>query len=118
MTTVTAQDIVRLASQAPNSRIMEVPLYDGGLHPVDGWVAKLGVQQYLGQIISFMGTTPSWLIMIGISFFSRQFMSRRVGNRSAPDIYGAQRPAGAAQPGPAAAAARPPTPGKGGKKRR
>lgn len=120
VTTVTPQDIVRLASNAPNSRIMEVPIYDGALHPIDGWMAKYGLQEYLGYVISFMGSTPSWVIMIAISFFSRQIMSRRMVNRNAPDIYGSQRPAGAAQPA-APAAARPATPGsagKAGKKRR
>lgn len=124
-TSTTTDDIVRLSSHAPGSYITEVPEYTGLLHPVDGTLAKLGVQEYLGYFIWAIGSTPSWALMIFISFVSRQLMGRRMaGNvgRNAPDIYGSNRPAGAAPAGGAApAAAKPATPGsagKGGKKRR
>ena len=125
VTTTTADDIVRLASRAPGSYITDVPEYTGWLHPIDGPLARFSVQEYLGWVIYAMGSTPSWVIMIVISFASRQIMGRRMaGNagRPAPDIYGSNRPAGAAPAGGAApAAAKPATPGsagKGGKKRR
>lgn len=125
VTSTTADEIVRLASRAPGSYIMDVPEYSGVLHPVDGMLAKFGVQEYLGYFIWALGSTPSWLIMIVISFASRQFMGRRMaGNagRPAPNTYGTSSPAGAAPAGgPAPAAAKPGTPGsagKGGKKRR
>lgn len=118
-TTTTPQDIVRLASSAPNSRIMSVPEYDGMLHPFDSVLAKAGVQSYLGYAIHFLGSTPSWLIMITISFLSRQFMGSRT-RRNAPDAYNPQP--GAVQPAPPPAvapkAATPGSAGKGGKKRR
>jgi len=124
-TTTTADDIVQFASHAPGSRIFEIPEYTGILHPVDGPLAKFGVQEWLGYFIWGMGNTPSWLIMIVISFFSRQVMGKRMAggaNRNAPDIYANNAPAGAAPAGrPAPAAAKPATPasaGKGGKKRR
>jgi len=88
-TTTTADDIVRLSSHAPGSYIAEVPEYTGILHPVDGPLAKFGVQEYLGWVIWAMGSTPSWAIMIVISFASRQIMGRRMsGNagRNAPDL--------------------------------
>lgn len=118
-TSTTPQDIVRLASNAPNSRIMSVPVYEGQLHPFDSFIAKAGLQTYLGYAIHFMGSTPSWVIMITISFLSRQFIGNR-SRRSSPDVYGQQQ-AGAAQPAAPPAAAKPATPasaGKGGKKRR
>jgi len=104
---------------------MEVPEYTGLLHPIDGQLAKLGLQEYLGYFIWAMACTPSWAIMIFISFVSRQIMGKRMaGNaaKSAPNTYGSNKPAGAAPAGGAApAAAKPATPGsagKGGKKRR
>lgn len=124
-TTVTASDIVTLARSAPNSRIQEIPTYDGALHPVDGWLAKLGLQYYFGYAIWLMGSTPSWAIMIFISFMSRQFMGRRAGGQRRPDIYGAGAAGGAgpAIPQPAAVPAgagrgTPGSAGKGGKKKR
>ena len=119
---MSVQDIVKLATNAPNSIIMSKPIYDGALHPIDGWMAKAGLQKPLGHVINFAGTTPSWIIMIGISFLSRQFMSRRAaGGRGIPE--GGAAPGGAAGPNvrAPAAAAKPATPGsagKGGKKRR
>lgn len=87
------------------------------LHPLDGVLAQFGVQEYLGWVIYGMGTTPSWIIMIGISFLSRQFMSSRTTPKR-PDIFAGQRPAGGAAPAPAAKPATPGSAGKGGKKRR
>lgn len=117
VTTTTVQDIVTVARNAPKSRLAEIPEYNGVLHPIDGVLANLGIQEYLGWLIYGMGTTPSWMIMIGISFFSRQFMSRRMANQR-PDVFsGTPRPAAGGAPAPAA---KPATPGsaKGGKKRR
>lgn len=119
MTTVTASDIVKLAAQAPGSQIMEKPLYEGAFHPADGWLAKAGVLKYLGYLINFMGTTPSWIIMIAISFFSRQFMARRVNAR--PSMYtqpGAAQPQAVPAAAPAAAPRAPGSAGKGSKKKR
>lgn len=125
-TTVQSEDMVYLASAAPGTKIYQFPVYEGWLHPVDGWMARFGVQQYFGYLIWGSGTTPSWLIMIIISFVSRQFMSRKMANK--PGLYGQPgRAPGQGVPQAGAAAAPPPaaagrgTPGgsgKGGKKKR
>lgn len=121
ISTVAATDIVKLASQAPGSKIMEKDVYEGTFHPVDGWLAKAGLLSPLGYVINFMGTTPSWIIMIAISFFSRQFMAKRINTRT--PFIGDQRAGAGAQPAavPAPAAApraAPGSAGKGSKKRR
>lgn len=120
ISTVAATDIVKLASQAPGSEIMDEPVYEGAFHPVDGWVAKLGIMNPLGYVINFMGTTPSWIIMIALSFFSRQFMSRRINQRTPyiGDVNRQAQAAPAAAPAAAAPRAAPGSAGKGGKKRR
>lgn len=119
-TSVQAEDFVYLASAAPGTKLYLFPAYEGWLHPVDGWMARFNVQHFFGYLIWGMGTTPSWIIMIVISFVSRQFMSKRMMNK--PEIYGGpgqQRAPAAAPPPPAAAAAGRGTPGKkGGKKNR
>ncbi|KAK5088214.1 hypothetical protein LTR05_002431 [Lithohypha guttulata] len=117
VSTVGPQDIITLASAAPNSKIMNITPYEGILHPIDGMLAKAGLQQYLGYLINFLGSTPSWVIMLTISFFSRQFMGSRMTGRAGPS---AQQPAGAAPAAPVAAqrTAAPASAGKGGKKRR
>lgn len=119
--TVTSSNLVAMAINAPNSEIYQIPVYEGSLHPVDGWMARFGVQQYFGYLIWGMGTTPSWLIMIVLSFVSRQMMTKKALNRNTPDIYGkpAQAPA-QAQGVPASPAGKgtPGSAGKGSKKKR
>lgn len=119
-TSVKSEDMVYLASAAPGTKIYQFPVYEGFLHPVDGWMARFGLQEYFGYLIWGMGTTPSWIIMIVISFVSRQFMSKKMLNK--PGIYGQPGQAQArAAPPPAPAAAGRGTPGgagKGGKKKR
>lgn len=122
-TTVTPQDIFKLVSGAPDSKIFEYPVYEGFLHPVDGWMVRYGLLEYFGYLIWGMGTTPSWIVMIIISFVSRQIMSRRMLDRNAPDIYarrGQTQAQAQAQAGPASPAGRgtPGGAGKAGKKRR
>lgn len=124
-TTVKSSDMIPMAVQAPNSKIYQLPVYEGWLHPIDGWMARFGVQQYFGYLIWGMGTTPSWLIMIVLSFVSRQMMTKKALNKTQPDIYGkpgqaAGQPAAAPAPPPANAAGRgtPGSAGKGGKKKR
>lgn len=110
-----------MAAQAPNSQVYQVPVYEGFLDPVDGWMARFGVQEYFGYLIWGMGTTPSWLIMIVLSFVSRQMMTKKALNKNAPDIYGrpGQVPAQAqAVPASPAGKGTPGSAGKGGKKKR
>ena len=109
MTTVTTGDVIKVVKD----RAWEnYPEYEGMLHPIDGQLRQLGLLEPFGWLMWGMGSTPSWLIMIAISFFSRQWMAQRAAH--AP-IAGAQ-PAAGGQPAaaPAAAAGR----GGGGKKRK
>ncbi len=75
-TTVTAQDFIKVRQE---NLYLEQEEYTGAFHPIDGWVQKMGLGMPLGYVLWFFSTTPSWMIMIGISFVSRQIMSRRMG---------------------------------------
>jgi hypothetical protein len=79
-TTVSATDFVKLFTE---KTFLEEEEYTGFLHPIDGVVAKYGLTKPLGYVMWFFGTTPSWMIMIGISFISRQVMSNRMNRRVA-----------------------------------
>lgn len=95
--------IASLPLAAEGVAVKKGELYDGWLHPIDGTLVKVGMLTNLGYVLHFMGTTPSWMIMIAISFFSRQFMTKKTLNRAnRPEIYGQQ---GAAAPNPSAPAA-------------
>jgi len=102
----TTSDIISIPN-ASKSRYTEFDEYTGLLHPLDGWVAKLGLLQPFGYLMWGFGSTPSWVMMIGISFVSRQIMGRRMGgNRSAGPTPGQPQPQQAqtpARPAPAAA---------------
>jgi hypothetical protein len=77
-TTISATDFVKLFTE---KTFLEEEEYTGFLHPIDGVVAKYGLTEPLGYVMWFFGTTPSWMIMIGISFISRQIMSNRMNKR-------------------------------------
>jgi hypothetical protein len=77
-TTVSATEILKVHTE---KTYLEQEEYTGFLHPIDGPVAKYGLTQPLGYVLWFFGTTPSWVMMIGISFLSRQIMSRRMNRR-------------------------------------
>lgn len=70
----------------------DMPAYEGYFHPFDGIVAQLGVGLPLGWIIWGFAIVPSWAFMIGISFFSRTFMSRRMAPPAAGAGVGGTRP--------------------------
>lgn len=80
-TTVTAQEILKIQTEKTYLNGEE---YTGFLHPIDGFVAQYGLTQPLGYAMWFFGTTPSWMLMIAISFISRQIMSRRMNTRMGP----------------------------------
>ncbi|PGG96685.1 hypothetical protein AJ79_09490 [Helicocarpus griseus UAMH5409] len=90
-TTVDAETIYKVHSEKQWEK--RQPL-QGALHPVDGALAKYGLNVPLGYVLFGMGMVPSWLMMVGISFLSRTIMSRRVGPTARPQ---AAPPAGAAQ---------------------
>ncbi|RMD39969.1 hypothetical protein DV735_g5155, partial [Chaetothyriales sp. CBS 134920] len=96
-TTTTVDKIVSIPSGS-QSGYLETDEYTGALHPFDSSLAKLYLLEPLGQFIWILGNTPSWLIMIVISFASRNFMGRGVPRR--PPITPGQQ---AAQAAPAAA---------------
>ncbi|KAJ5856052.1 uncharacterized protein N7529_009996 [Penicillium soppii] len=75
-TTVTPETIYEIHSKKTYEKVSP---YEGALHPVDGLLAKYQLNIPLGYIIWGLGAVPSWLFMIGISFFSRTMMSRRTG---------------------------------------
>jgi hypothetical protein len=68
---VTTQDIVKIHAE---KTYLVQPEYTGAYHPVDGWLARLGLQDPLGYVVWGLGSIPSWLFMILISLFSRQLM--------------------------------------------
>ena len=80
-TTVSAQDILKIHTE---KTYLEDEEYTGFLHPTDGLLAQYGLTQPLGYALWFFGTTPSWMLMIGISFISRQIMSSRMNRRTQP----------------------------------
>ncbi|KAJ5833045.1 hypothetical protein N7474_001356 [Penicillium riverlandense] len=84
-TTVTPNEIYQIHGKQLYN---EIAPYEGALHPIDGWLAQYKLNIPLGYLIWALGAIPSWMFMIGISFFSRTFMSRRMGNVGAPQ----QRP--------------------------
>jgi len=89
-TTISPQDFVKVHSE---KTILNLPVYHGVMNPIDGQLAQYGLLKPLGYAIWAFGSTPSWLIMIGISFLSRQVMARRMGTGLPPP---ARNAAGAA----------------------
>ncbi|KAJ5105323.1 hypothetical protein NUU61_002670 [Penicillium alfredii] len=76
-TTITPEQIYQIHSK----KLWEkVPVYEGVLHPTDGWLAKYNLNVPVGYGIWALSSIPSWLFMVLISFFSRTVMSRRMGN--------------------------------------
>jgi hypothetical protein len=117
-TTAKPEDILSIPSSS-GSRYLDYKLYEGMLHPIDGAFQKFGVSVPFGYLLWAMGAIPSWLMMLVISFASRQIMSKRMGDGAglggpAP----AAAPAGAqAQPAAGGAGKASPAGGKKQKKR-
>ncbi|KIX99576.1 uncharacterized protein Z520_05152 [Fonsecaea multimorphosa CBS 102226] len=117
VTTTTVSDITSLP-RASKSRYLEYDEYTGLMHPFDGLLAKTGLLQPFGYFMWALGTMPSWLMMLGISFISRQIMSRRMaGGRGIPAAADAQQPA-APRAAPAAPASQPKAGGGGSARKR
>lgn len=70
-TTVTPETIYKIHSEKTYEK--DAP-YEGALHPLDGWLAKYGLNVPLGYVMYGFSLIPSWLFMIAISFFSRTIM--------------------------------------------
>ncbi|KAL8798076.1 MAG: hypothetical protein Q9200_007828, partial [Gallowayella weberi] len=95
-TTATAGDILKIHREKTYEKR---PVYEGALHPFDGWVAKSGLSVPLGYVLYAFANIPSWAFMIVISMGSRYIMSKRVSGGQA-DVNRAQRtaPLGGAPP--------------------
>ncbi|KAG9683373.1 hypothetical protein KCU85_g6938, partial [Aureobasidium melanogenum] len=76
-TTVSAQDIVEIATE--KTFLKEKTPYEGFFHPFNGMLAQTGLAIPFGWVVYGFSVMPSWALMIGISFFSRTFMSKRMG---------------------------------------
>jgi hypothetical protein len=95
LTSTEASDIVSIPS-ATKSRYLDYDEYTGLLHPIDGLMAKFGLLQPFGYFMWALGSMPGWVMMLGISFVSRQIMSRRMARTG-----GVPAPAPQAQAAPA-----------------
>ena len=70
-TSVTAGEIAAVHTE---EKYKESPVYEGFWHPFDGPLAKAGLGIPLGYAIWGFAQVPSWMVMVGISFFSRTIM--------------------------------------------
>ncbi|KAJ5700937.1 hypothetical protein N7493_011983 [Penicillium malachiteum] len=76
-TTVTPEELYQIHSE---KNYEKVEAYDGAMHPLDSWLAQNKLNVPIGYALYGISVVPSWMFMIGISFFSRTFMGRRMGN--------------------------------------
>ena len=53
------------------------PPYTGIYHPVDGLVARAGLQRPVGLALWAVNQVPSWAIMVAVSMVTRMVISRR-----------------------------------------
>lgn len=67
----TAKDIVRIHTQ---KKYEETEVYEGIFHPFDSHLAKYGLAKPVGYVLYAFGLVPSWLVMIVVSFVSRNLM--------------------------------------------
>jgi len=79
-TATTSQDIVKIHTE---KTYLAKPAYEGYFHPFDGVLAQYGLQLPLAYTLYVFGKVPSWLMMVGVSFLSRSFMSRRTAGATA-----------------------------------
>lgn len=70
-TDITADTIYKIHSEKTYEKM---PPYTGPFHPTDGWLAQNGLLVPAGYVLYAVGAVPSWLVMVGISFFSRTVM--------------------------------------------
>jgi len=70
-TSVTAEEITAIHTE---EKYKQSEPYEGLWHPFDGPLAKTGVNIPLGWAIWGFSQVPSWMIMVGVSFFSRSIM--------------------------------------------
>jgi len=105
-------DITAIPSSS-KSKYLEFDEYTGIMHPFDGIVAQMGLIQPFGYVMHAIGTVPSWMMMLGISFISRQIMAKRMARPGGIPEAGGAPPAQPA-PGPRVAPASGSQPKAGG----
>ncbi|KAG0646195.1 hypothetical protein D0Z07_8288 [Hyphodiscus hymeniophilus] len=72
----------------------ETTPYEGWFHPFDGQLAQYGLAVPIGYFFWIFAVVPSWMFMIGISFVSRNIMSKRtLGPQAGRPAGGAPAPA-------------------------
>lgn len=70
-TSVTAAEIAAIHTEG---KFAEKAPYEGYFHPFDGQLAKFGLSIPFGYAVYYFNMIPSWMMMVGISFFTRTFM--------------------------------------------
>ncbi|KAL1305210.1 hypothetical protein AAFC00_002128 [Neodothiora populina] len=73
-TSVTAGEIAAIHTDA---KYAEKAPYEGYFHPFDGQLAQYGLAIPFGYAVYYFNMVPSWAMMVGISFLSRTFMSKK-----------------------------------------
>ncbi|KAH9825777.1 hypothetical protein Tdes44962_MAKER03988 [Teratosphaeria destructans] len=89
-TAVTAPEIAALHVQ---EEYKDTKPYEGFFHPFDGVLAQNKLALPVGWGIFYFSKVPSWAFMVGISFLSRTFMSRRMGPQGGAGARPAAAPA-------------------------
>lgn len=70
-THTTAKELVAIHKEKKYERVAEM---DSVFHPFDGQLQKYGIQKPLGYVLFLFSMIPSWGLMVGVSFMTRQFM--------------------------------------------
>lgn len=91
---VTTQDILKIHTE---KSYLDRAEYTGVYHPIDGRLQQFGILEPLGYVMWGFGSTPSWLLMIVVSVFSKKIMSRRTPG-GLPNVTGGRPPAQAGGP--------------------
>lgn len=71
VTSTTVGDMISLHS---GKKFEDGVLYEGYFHPIDGPLAKMGVNKVVGYVMWGVGLVPSWAFMVVISMVSRTIM--------------------------------------------
>lgn len=73
---VTVGDVTRIHTQRLYDD--ESKKSEGWMHPFNGWLSRSGLVLPFAYGLWGLSKIPSWALMIGISLFSRQFMTKRL----------------------------------------
>ncbi|KAK2625838.1 hypothetical protein QTJ16_005150 [Diplocarpon rosae] len=81
---VTTTEVSTFTDLLSTQSYKSYPAYEGVFHPFDGFFARNGLAVPLGYFFWAFGAIPNWVVMIGISFLSRSFMSKRMASQGPP----------------------------------